>query len=255
MLYIHQLTHLSPRMADLESVYIVRELKEKMPFPLAGEKLEEAFCEFFISSSELQAIEGAISLVEPAIEQIKALLQKESPLYETINLQRSVQLLKAIPSALENNLNYLQQIQVWQSASSAEMAVLLNQIPKLRAMEEKVRVNQQVKNLFQFLLRNSEFVFHARDMVHEGPVAQINGLAESMEKGFFFYVSLEEEHQKLDFAVIKKRLPSQELGEVAEIEHNIKQIKRGLDAAYNANMRMVNLSVILYSYVKWLSNR
>ena len=255
MLYIHQLNHLTPRMADLESVYMIRDLKEKMPFPLAEENLEESFCEFFVSTSELRAIEGAMGLIEPTVEQIKALLQKESPLHETINLQRTVQLLNTIPSALENNLSYLQQVQVWQSTSPAEMAALLNQIPKLRTMEEKVHVNQQVKNLFQFLLRNHEFIFHAQDMIHEGPVAQVNGLTESMGKGFFFHVSLEEEYKKVDFGAIKRRIPAQELEGAEEVERSIKQIKKGLDAAYNANMRMVNLSVILYSYVKWLSNK
>ena len=47
MLYIHQLTHLSAKMADLESVYLVRELREKVKLPLKEEVMEEAFCEFF----------------------------------------------------------------------------------------------------------------------------------------------------------------------------------------------------------------
>ncbi|HLD80347.1 MAG TPA: hypothetical protein VJA18_07360, partial [Candidatus Nanoarchaeia archaeon] len=109
--------------------------------------------------------------------------------------------------------------------------------------------------LFQFLLRNQGFVFHAPDLVHEGPVAQVNGLVESMQKGFFFHRSLEEEYNKVDFSTIKRRVPSEELKRVEEIEQNILKIKKAADTAYNANMRMVNLSVILYSYVKWLSNR
>ncbi len=242
-------------MADLESVYLVRELKGKMAFPLKEEVLEEAFCEFSVSSSELQFIEQAASLIEPTMEQIKLLIQEQSPLHETISLERSVQLLKTIPPALQNNLSYLQQVQVWQPSSPAEIMGLLNQIPKLRTVEEKTRVNEQIKELFQFLLRNPNFAFYAQDMVHEGPVAQINGLAESMEKGFFFHVSLEEEYKKVDFAAIKKRIPLQDLEKVAEIESHVKQIKKGIDAAYGANMRMVNLAVILYSYVKWLSNK
>ncbi|MEK6863502.1 MAG: hypothetical protein AABW53_02290 [Nanoarchaeota archaeon] len=255
MLYIHQLNHLTPKMADLESVYLVRDLKEKMAFPLKEEATEEAFCEFFVSSSELQLIEQAAGLVEPTIEQIKLLLQEESSLHEKISLERSVQLLKIIPAALQNNLSYLQQVQVWQSSARVEVTGLLNQIPRLRTAEEKIRVNEQVKGLFLFLLRNPNFAFYAQDMVHEGPVAQINGLAESMEKGFFFHVSLEEEYKKVDFATIKKRIPQQDLEKTAEIENNIRMIKKGLDAAYGANMRMINLAVVLYSYVKWLSNR
>ena len=90
MLYIHQLNHLTPKMADLESVYMVRELKGNMAFPLKEEALEEAFCEFFVSSSELRLIEQAISLIDPTIEQIKLLIQEQSPLHEPISLERSV---------------------------------------------------------------------------------------------------------------------------------------------------------------------
>ncbi|MDP3698299.1 MAG: hypothetical protein Q8R47_01795 [Nanoarchaeota archaeon] len=255
MLYIHQLTHLSPKMADLESVYLVRDLREKVKLPLKEEVMEEAFCEFFVSSSELQLIEETAALVEPTIESIKSLAQLESELYEAVSLQRAIQALAPITVALESNLAYLQQVQVWQATSASGMTTLLNQIPKLRIQEEKLRVNDEIKGLFQFLLRNQGFVFHAPDMVHEGPVAQVNGLVESMQKGFFFHVSLEEEYKKVDFNTIKRRVPAEELQRVEQIEQNILKIKKAADTAYNANMRMVNLSVILYSYVKWLTNR
>jgi len=255
MLYIHQLNHLSPKMVDLESVYMVRELREKVKLPLHERVMEEAFCEFFVSSSELQVVEETMFLVEPTIEMIKSLAQLESKLYEAVSLQRATQALVPVTAALEKNLSYLQQVQVWQATSSSALTELLNQIPKLQTQEEKLRVNEEIKELFQFLLRNQGFVFHAQDMVHEGPVAQVNGLVESMQKGFFFHVSLEEEYKKVDFNTIKRRVPADELQKVDTIEQNVLKIKKALDTAYNANMRMINLSVILYSYVKWLSNR
>ena len=255
MLYIHQLNHLSSKMADLESVYMVRDLREKVKFPLKEEIMEEAFCEFFVSSSELQLIEETAVLVTPTIEMVKSLAQVGSDLYEAVSLQRTIQALQPVTAALESNLAYLQQVQVWQATSSSALTALLNQIPKLQSHEDKLRVNNEIKGLFQFLLRNQGFVFHAPDMVHEGPLAQVNGLVESMQKGFFFHVSLEEEYKKVDFNTIKRRVPSEELQRVEAIEQNILKIKKGADTAYNANMRMVNLSVILYSYVKWLSNR
>lgn len=242
-------------MADLESVYMVRNLREKVKLPLKEEVMEEAFCEFFVSSSELQAVEESVALVEPTIEMIRSLAQLESPLYEAVSLQRAIQALAPVTAALESNLSYLQQVQVWQATSSSALTALLNQIPKLRTQEEKLRVNDDIKGLFQFLLRNQGFVFYAPDMVHEGPVAQVNGLIETMQKGAFFHVSLEEEYKKVDVNTIKRRVPAEELQRVDAIEQNILKIKKGIDTAYNANMRMVNLSVVLYSYVKWLSNR
>lgn len=242
-------------MADLESVYMVRDLREKVKLPLKEEVMEEAFCEFFVSSSELQLIEETMVLVEPTTEMIKSLTQLESSLYEAVSLQRAIQALAPVTAALESNLAYLQQVQVWQATSGSATTALLNQIPKLRTQEEKLRVNDEIKGLFQFLLRNQGFVFQAQDMVHEGPVAQVNGLVESMQKGFFFHVSLEEEYKKVDFNTIKRRVPTEELQRVEQIDQNIHKIKKALDTSYNANMRMVNLSVVLYSYVKWLTNR
>lgn len=255
MLYIHQLNHLTPRMADLESVYLVRELKEKTPFPLQENLLEEVFSEFSVSGSELQSINNAITLIGPTIEEVKTLLQKQSPVYETINLQRTIQLLKEVPLVLVNNARYLEQVQQWQATSPTAMTSLLNKIPTLRAAHEKMQANQQIKDLFAFLLRNQQFTFVAHDIVHEGPVAQINGLAESMEKGFFFHVSLEEEYNKISFDTLKGRIPAVELEAVTAIERNIKLIKKAVDTAYQSNMRQVNLAVVLYSYVKWLTQK
>ncbi|MDP3734473.1 MAG: hypothetical protein Q8R37_04540 [Nanoarchaeota archaeon] len=239
----------------MESVYLVREFKEKTPFPLQENLLEEVFAEFSVSESELQSINNAITLISPTIEEVKALLQKQSSLYETINLQRTIQLLKEIPLVLVNNARYLERIQQWQATSPAAMASLLNKIPALRAAHEKMQTNQQIKDLFAFLLRNQQFMFLAQDIVHEGPVAQINGLAESMEKGFFFHISLEEEYNKISFDTLKSRIPPAELEKFTVIEQNIKLIKKAVDAAYQANMRQVNLAVVLYSYVKWLTQK
>ena len=101
MLYIHQLNHLSSKMADLESVYMVRDLREKVKFPLKEEIMEEAFCEFFVSSSELQLIEETAVLVTPTIEMVKSLAQVGSDLYEAVSLQRTIQALQPVTVILE----------------------------------------------------------------------------------------------------------------------------------------------------------
>ncbi len=255
MLYIHQLNHLSQRMADLESVYLVRELKEKTPYPLREEKLAGLFSPFFVSPTELQAVDQSLSLVEPTMELVKALLEKQLPLYEAINLQRTIQMLGSLPTHLQNNLTFLQEFQIWQGSSHQEVASLLNRIPQLKMTEEKVKANGQVNALFMFLLRNKDFFFNYHDVINEGQVATGVSLEEGMEKGYFFHFTLEEETKKLGYNEIKLRIPSEELEAVAAIEKNITQIKKGIDIAYKANMRVVNLSVILYSYVKWLMGK
>ncbi len=255
MLYIHQLNHLSQRMADLESVYLVRELKEKTPYPLREEKLGGLFSPFFVSPSELQVVEQSLSLIEPTVELVKSLSDKELPLYESINLQRTIQMLTSLPIHLQNNLTFLQEFQVWQGSSHQDVASLLNRVPQLKTAEEKMKTNEQIKGMFMFLLRNKDFFFNYHDVINEGQVATGDSLREGMEKGYFFHFTLEEETKKLGYNEIKLRIPQEELAEVAVIEDNIKKIKNGIDIAYKANMRVVNLSVILYSYVKWLTGK
>ncbi|MBU1112222.1 MAG: hypothetical protein ABIG93_02160 [archaeon] len=252
LLYIHQLNRLSQKTADLESVYLIRELKEKTPFPIDSVKLTEFFKEFFVSSDEIEIIDKARNLIEPLIMQIKVLLQGQPTIYEKVNLQRTVQLLKEVSPAIQNSLFYLYEVKRGQSNLPIEIAGLLNKIPKLQTMEEKVQINERLKNHFNFLLRNPNFVFNAKDIINEGSVAQIGGLTESMQKGFFFSISLEEEYSKIDFSKLKMRIPAEELEKVARIETDIKLIKKGVDTAYNVNMKLLNLAVILYSYIKWL---
>ncbi|MBI2102755.1 hypothetical protein HYT55_02865 [Candidatus Woesearchaeota archaeon] len=255
MLYIHQLSHLTPKMADLESVYLVREIKGKTPYPLREDQLKALFNEFFVLGKEIGTIERGLELVEPTVELVKVLLQKQSSLYENINLQRAVQMLKSLPLHLQNNLLFLQEFQIWQGAAPQDVASLFNRVPQLRTMEEKVKTNEEIKKVFGFLLRNPEFFFQYQDVVNEGQVSTTNGLQEGMEKGFFFHVTLEEATKKLDYDAIKRRIPREELDFVEEIEKNIEFIKEAIDTAYKANMRVVNLVVVLYAYIKWLSGK
>lgn len=260
MLYIHQLNHLSPKMVELESVYLIRELREKTPYPLQEQQLHDLFHGFFVSNEEISTIENGFALVESTIEQVKTLLQKqltlsENVLYETINLQRAIQMLKSFPLPLRNNLTFLQEFQVWQQSSPPEISLLLNRVPHLKTKEEKIKANEEIKNIFRFLLRNSEFFFNCRDIVNEGQVATASGLQEGLEKGFFFHMTLEEETKKLDYSVIRSRIPTEELKFVGEIERNIESMKSAIDTAYKANMRIVNFAVILYAYVKWLAGK
>ena len=81
MLYIHQLSHLTPKMADLESVYLVREIKGKTPYPLREDQLKSLFNDFFVLGNEIETIEKGLELVEPTVELVKGLLQKQSSLY------------------------------------------------------------------------------------------------------------------------------------------------------------------------------
>ena len=65
MLYIHQLNQLTVKSAELESVYLIRELKQKTPYPLREEQLQNYFADFFISDTDKNVTEQALPLVQP----------------------------------------------------------------------------------------------------------------------------------------------------------------------------------------------
>lgn len=252
MLYIHKLSDFQRKAAEVESVYLIRELKGKTPYPFTESKIGDYFADFFISRLDLEAMETTLNLVEPTIELVENLLREENPLYEKANLLRAVQVLKMMPVNLFNNLVYVQDIAEWQQQFITEATSILNAIPQLNRAEEKQLYNSKLSALFEKILRNQELSFNFMDIINEAHVSNVNGLIESFGRGYFFHYTLEEELKKASFESIQGRIPPEMLARVKEIEDNLFIIKKGIDRAYEANMRLVNCALVLYSYVKWM---
>lgn len=255
MLYIHKLSDLSPQTADVESVYLIRELKQKTPYPFNQQLLGDYFSDFSLSTTDKDAIDVALQLIDPAIIEMQNMLMERDPIHEEVNIQRAIQILMEIPPALRNNQAYVSEIMAGQDQFPAQITALFNKIPQLRGQEEKVACNTQVNQVFQKVLRHNQFGFHYSDIIHEGQVAQLTGLDEGMSKGFFFHISLEDELKKIDYNTLKSKLPEEKVAEVERLRENIVLIRKGVERAYQANMRMVNTALVLYAYVKWLTNR
>jgi len=254
MLYIHQLKDLTPKSADIESTFIIRELKVKTPLPLTEAKIRDYFTLFFISESEKQAMAEAVELIEPTIQEVQALLRSKDPVYEPINLQRAINMLREIPPPLLNNLNYAKVIFIWQEDLIQEFAPLFNSLAQLkdRSYEERVTINQKLNEIFERLLRNNVIAFNYKDIIYEAQTSRMNDLLESIERGFFFHIGLEEELKKIDFEFIKRRIPVEKLNTVQHTRDKIAKIKKGVNAAYDINIRMMNWALVVYSYIKWL---
>ncbi len=255
MLYIHKLSDLNQRTADTESVYLIREMKQKLTFPFSAAALQEFLEEHNLSESDLTAMETSLQLVEPTIQKIDALLKEKQPLHELTNLQRSIQILSSVPSSLSKNLTYGKERFLEQKEFIEKFTNLLNAIPRLQTKEEKIAANEQISKMFETLLRNPEFGFKFADIIHEGHISNVGGLKESMAKGYLFHVTLEEELNKTDFSRIKLRIPPDKRQEVEQTEEDISTIYRGVQRAYELNKRMVNLAVMLYSLVKLVHNQ
>ena len=227
MLYIHKLKDLSTKSADVESVYLIRELKQKTPPPFTLPKVQEYFAEFMISPTDKQIIEEAAKLLTPTTELVQSIMQDNDSIHEVVNIQRTLQILTELPGPLQINLNYINEMLAWQ---------------------------EQFINIFEKILRNKEFGFQDEDIISEAQISHIVGLNESLASGFLFHFTLEEELKKVDFETIKPRISQNRLQEDAVIRENVFKIRRGVERAYDINMRMVNLALVMYSYVKWLTS-
>jgi NADH dehydrogenase/NADH:ubiquinone oxidoreductase subunit G len=254
MLYIHRLGDLNPKSAEIESTIVVRDLKKQKP-NITEEQFQKDFAAFFISDSDSQAISNAISLINPTIDDVKAIFEKNDSLYEPINLKRAIDILKETPDPLFSNLNYAEDIKKWKDQFIKEITQILNVVPTLKKKEDMELYNNRLNVIFQKILRNKEMKFDFNGIINEANTEHINALSTSMENGFLFHLLLEEEINKTKFSIIKNRIPKQEIEQVEKIKQMVNGIKKGVDRAYENNMRMVQMAVILYSYIRMVSGR
>ncbi len=252
MLYIHTLKDLAPKTADIESVPIIREIKSKMKIPFSEEEFRKKFIEFFPEDSDIEEMKKSSKLVEPTIEEIKKLIDEDNPAYEAINLYRTVSMLEEINQPLIENIKYCEDMKGFKDELIREATHLLNGISSIKTPEDGMKINEGINNLFRKMLRNNDFAFNGHDVINEGKLARITDLHHSLGEGFLFHITVKEHLDKTDFNIIKNRIKMDELRPAEKIAKDIFEIKKGVQTAYDINMKMVNLSVIIYSYVKML---
>ncbi|MEK6937953.1 MAG: hypothetical protein AABX04_02820, partial [Nanoarchaeota archaeon] len=102
MLYLHNLNHLTPKAADVESVPLIREIKQQVGYPLTELKLRAHLSSFFATEDDLNKMELALLLVEPTLEQVATLAaEKNEELHEPASLVRAKQILDEVPPAMD----------------------------------------------------------------------------------------------------------------------------------------------------------
>lgn len=250
MLYIHSLKDLNNKSAEIESVYLIREIKRKTPPPFNEGKLLDYFSLFFVSKTDLENMSQALELIPNTIKEIEE-LPKGSGDYELLNIKRACSALTEIFEPLKNNITFAMDISEWQDSSIIEMAALLKGIPALRSNDEKMVFEKRIGAVVEKVLRNREdFMFNANDIINEAHTSRGNYLKECVDKGSFFHVKLEEYIQRQDFNAIAKRLPKEDLERFNSINKNITVIKEGLERAYESNMRMISFAITFYAFIK-----
>ena len=253
MLYIHKLTDLNPKSADIESLLIIRDIKKRNKLPLSNKKIAEELVVYFFSRTDIEAMSKALELI-PKTVQSTVDLSKKSRSCEPINLQRTCNALKEIEVPLKKEIEYVNLIFELQNLINNELADFFNTIPGLKNQDEKKMCNEKISAMFSVILRDeSYFSFKFDDIINEAHIERVNFLEKGMKEGFFFHVKIDEYLRKDDISKIRVRIPENELKDAEEIAKNIDEIKKGVGRAYEGNMRMINLAVVLYSYIKWLS--
>ncbi len=250
MLYIHKLSDLNPKSAEIESVPFVRGMNLSGSFPFTQQKMGELFAETAISDSDLAVVAESLQLLEPTLAKLNELAARADRVYEPVNVGRAIQCLKSLVLPLANNLQYGREAVALQQQFMARAAGLLNAIPNLRTSEEKSKLNAEISAYFEKVLRSKGLSFSHLDLVHEAQTGLVRDLAESFRKGYLFHITLEEELRKATFANIKSRIPFEKLKESDEIEAAIRCIGEGVEQAYGLNMKMLLWAVIFYSCIK-----
>ncbi len=254
MLYTHKLGDLGRRTVENESIDVVRDIKQKLRYPFNEQAMLDYFARFRIHDAELDLIERGIPLSEPTAQMVEAVLALNDETFEPINLQRTVVSMRSIPTPLVANLAYSWEMAQWHDELVKEFTQILNVLPRLRTQEDKMAANSRVNALFEKLLRNSDFSFRFGDIVHEGQVTMLQGLLESISRGYFFHYTLEEELKKIDFSELKRRLPAHHVSSAQAITHNIEQVQNSVDKAYMLNFRMIELATVMYAFIKAVNN-
>ena len=149
MVYIHQLSHLNPKAADLESVYLIREIKEKTPFPLQTDKMQEFFTDMFVSATDKEVSEHAFFLIQPTMEAIMTIAQQLDPIHENINLHRAVDILKELPGPLQSNIAFVDSVLSWQHHLVSQIVPPLNTLGRAQSKAEKTSSFQQLNPFFE----------------------------------------------------------------------------------------------------------
>ena len=244
-----------PAVAEIEAVPLIRDIKRETRFPITEQQMRERFSGFFVKEADVEIMQAALQHVQYAMEELQKLLERKDADFEDVNLLRALKLIAENPGALQHTLHFAQQILEWQEGFAGEITDIFNKMPELRMQEEKLAYNERLNKVFEKILRGKEFCFTFEDVVHEMHVEHLNDLKTILPQGYLFKITVEEDLNKTDFSVIKKRIPRTKLDISERILQQILEIKAGVDAAYQMNMKMVEWAVLLYAYVRFLSKR
>jgi hypothetical protein len=252
MLYIYTFKDLNPKSAEIEALNLIRDVRRNVRFPVQKEYLKGEFSRYFGTMEDINVMTHALKILPEVMLEIVNLPKIEG-LYEVISLQRAYTGLNEVIPALEKNVAYTKELIEWQDTFAEELAESLNMIPTMETIEQKKKFDLKAGGFFEKILRNNiNFMFNHYDIINEAHVARLNDIQEILNEGAFFHFTLEEHLRHLNFNDIKRRIPQCELNKVDEVTRKINVIKKGVEIAYQNNFKVMEMSILLYSYIMGL---
>lgn len=264
MLYIHTLQDLNPKIAEIEIVPIIRNMKNSYKIPITFENFRDSVHSFDIAPEDIIQIKNSLEKIRLAMIKVIALASDKT--YEIENIRRAYSTLNNIYFAIEGNIKYTEDIAQWIKDNSSEIVELLNKIPFDKTNQERVVRNNEISQVFKKMLRNNNFSFDHDDLVDESHVSKIKNLSESLKEGFLFRTQIQDfikknslycDIYKIDIEKFNRctssGLSEKSLNEVDEILKILEESTKGINVAFQSNMKVVNLSIYLLAFVRWFS--
>lgn len=250
-IYIHELQRLEPKAAEIESVRLIREIKKINSYPITEQKLLSHLSKYFATQLDIDLMAYSLSKIAPAIKEI-GIFSPSDTLLEPLNIKRAIGILKEVEPSLKNNILYAEEMMALQQIMIKELTEAMNALHDSKSQQEMAACNDRFSPIFEKILRNDKFALKYDDLIFEAHREHIDDLGRMIPNGYFFHILLEEEIKKTPFEEIKQRLPKSMVAQSERIASYAGEIEKGVDAAYYLNMRMINLALLLYAYVKWL---
>jgi hypothetical protein len=237
-IYIHDLNKLEPKSAEIESIRLIREIKQCNSYPLTEQKLFSHLSKYFATQLDIDTMIYSFTKIKPALKELE-ILDTKDPLLEPRNLKRVAGILAELAPALATNINYAKEMLQLQQTMLPELSKTLNALHD--SSKPEVEINESLSKFFEKILRNDRFSMRYEDIIFEAHREHVSDFARTIPNGYLFNVLLEEEVKKTPFEQRKQRLPKSLVAQSDRVGQYLEEISKGVDAAYYLNMRMVNL--------------
>jgi len=249
MIYILTPKDFNQKLADIEAVPMIRELKKRLAYPFSPDEIEAHIGVHFLTDDEHLKMKSAFEKIAPLRNLLCGCAGEDSQ-FVKINLKRAVDVLTRVEPHLAGTMQYALRLREHKCLISNSFAGVLNTITSTKDPAVLAGCNQHLNSIFSCVLRCTDMRYETAGIVDEGEVSSISSLYEGINSGSLFPVSLEDEIKKTGFSEKRSAIPKDQLELNNSILAEIDAIRAGVKTAYIHNIRMMSVAMVLYASLK-----